>query len=512
MPDTNPPPPPDTGAGIPSPPDSTPYGSPTINVTATDYQDPPRPKPNDFWASQAAEETYYTAYWFLVDHHVPRWIAWLLGGVLGLLVGILAYVIAAGFWTLTRIGQPFAEFVVGTMSEARRQMDPRLPLLAADILGELTGADIQAGDFPTGKGFAGHLGRVQSIGNQLHTLLEEEFAPNGKIGADQGAQAAKAFTGFNINFGIGTAIMSLLGEIETLGKVEQFRELGVEVARNLGLGRLSRMALQPLIKTMIADPYTWHLHNKYRPTRFNEPLLIKMLFRGAISNDVFRHEMAELGYSDERIDQHITEQRPLLNERQIVDLYFRFNNPLDATKAALQQHGWQIDESQLLIDLFRPALKELEIIMLYLHGAMDKPTATQFLAKLGYDSATTDLLLQAHQINHQRTHTIPFLELKRLLAENQIDVIEFQDRLRKQGWADDDITLLTADAIFQRPGKPHHLTIGILKAAYKLGTLQEVEAIGELEKLGYTKDDAIFIVSTFAKPKPPTPATPAAGG
>src|SRR5579864_5123984 len=97
----------DTGS-VPDPPDSTPYGTPAITVDSTDYEEPNRPNNNDFWASQAAEQVYFTAYWFLRDHHVPRFVAWIAGGVAGVAVGLFAYVIAVGFWTLTKIGAPFA--------------------------------------------------------------------------------------------------------------------------------------------------------------------------------------------------------------------------------------------------------------------------------------------------------------------------------------------------------------------------------------------------------------------
>src|SRR5216683_275275 len=125
MPDQNPPPPPTDTGSIPNPPDSTPYGSPSIKVDATDYEEPQRPSENDFWAKKAAEDVYFTSYWFLVDHHIPRWIAWLIGGVAGVAVGLLAYAIAAGFWALVHIATPFAEFVIGTIGQARKEIDPR---------------------------------------------------------------------------------------------------------------------------------------------------------------------------------------------------------------------------------------------------------------------------------------------------------------------------------------------------------------------------------------------------
>ena len=503
-------------ANIAAPPDSTPYGSPTINVQSTDYEDPPRPNQNDFWAAQAAEQVYYTAYWFLVDHHVPRWFAWLLSGVAGVAVGLFAYVIAAGFWTLTKIGEPFAEFVIGTMSEARKQLDPGLPRLAADILGELTGADIKPGDFPTGQGFAGHLARVQSVGGQLHTLLESEFAPDGAIGPDQGALAAKAFTGFNINFGIGTAIMSLLGEIETLGKVQQFRELGVEVARNLGLGRLSRQALQPLIKTCIAEPYTWHLNAKYRPTRLSEERLTKALFRGAITEATYRSELSELGYSEARIDEVLAQAYLLLGDRDLIQHTFRFGATTVTVggqtspdlKTLLMRRGYSSQDADRLIDVSRPILEKNEIGVLFANGKIDQPTALAYMGKLGYDDATAQLALEAHSITHLHPRHLGLSILKKAFHDNVIDLLEFKAQLTAQGYSADDQNIIVLEVLQPTHGKVRQLSLAEIKAAYKAGAIIETVAAEHLKSLGFSDADIGVILKTFTPPKPPSTATP----
>jgi hypothetical protein len=529
MPDNPPPPPPTDSGSVPNPPDNNPYGAPTIKVETWDIADPHPPNQNDFWAAKAAEDTFHSAYWAMRGWGMPRWLAWALGGAAGVAVGIIAYVIAAGFWALTHIVEPFAEFVIGTIGQARKEIDPKLPTLGADILGELTGADVNPGNFPTGKGFSDHLARVTALGSQLHDVLEKELAPNGTVTPDQGAQAARAFTGFNINFGIGTAFISILGELESLGFIDSFRELGEDVAKNLGLGRLHRLAMTPLMQTLITRPYQEHLHTKYRGTRLNEAILMRAYFRGAVTEDTLRTEMGMLGYSDDRINELITEARPLLAERQIIDHFFRFGDVTTSvggqttpdTKTLLTRRGFTEEDAQKLMDVSRPILEKNEIATLFVHGVLDHQTASAALAKVGYDPDTAELVLRAHSLHNQAARRLGLAELKRAFHNSVIDLLELKAHLSAQGYSDDDIQIITLDLLQPATGKVRQLSLAEIKAGFKAGVITEAQAAAHLKTLGYSDADIAVIVKTLTPPKAPAtagtpsttpPGTPQAGG
>jgi hypothetical protein len=518
MPDQPPPPPSDTGS-VPNPPPSDPYGAPSISVTSWDIADPHPPNPNDFWADKAAEDVFHTVYWKMRGFGMPKFLCWLVSGVAGVAVGIIAYIIAAGFWALVHIATPFAQFIIGTIGQARKEIDPQLPTLGADILGELTGAEIDPGHFPTGKGFSDHLARVTALGSQLHNVLEKELAPAGTVDPDQGAQAARAFTGFNINFGIGTAFISLLGELESLGFIEGFRDLGEEVSRNLGLGRLHRLAMTPLMKTLVANPYQEHLHQKYRTTRLGEAAIMKAYFRGALTDVAFRAEMAVLGYSDDRITELIADARPLLAERQIIEHFARFGSvttssdvttPLD-TKGLLQQRGYSAEDAQKLIDLSRPVLDKGEIATLFVHGQIDKTLANGLLGQLGYDADTANLVLQAHSFQHQQARRLGLAELKKAFHNAVIDLLELKAHLSADGYSDDDIQIITLDLLQPTHGKVRQLSLAEIKAGFKAGVLTEQQAAEHLKTLGYTDADIAVIVKTLPGPKAAAPGSTSTG-
>jgi len=78
-----------------------------------------------------------------------------------------------------------------------------------------------------------------------------------------GAKAAQTFAGYGVNFGVQNGILALIGSLVPETRLDEVREMGVEVAQNLGLGRLMRVALRPLVQTLIATPYTHELNTRY---------------------------------------------------------------------------------------------------------------------------------------------------------------------------------------------------------------------------------------------------------
>lgn len=502
----------------PPPPTTNPDGSPLITVSVFDVADPKPVNPNDPWPDQAAEGAFLLAYWKMRGWGVPRWLAWTIGGTAGVAIGIMAYAVSAALWAFRSLAPSIGLFMLKAMADARKSIDPAIPQMAADVLSEMTGADIKASNLPQGQGFADHLARVTEVGSQLHNLLEQEFAPTGNISSDQGAQAARAFTGFNINFGIGTALIALLGEIESLGKLEQFRELGVEVARNLGLGRLHRQALQPLIHTLIATPYTWHLNEKHRPTRLPHGKLIEAFFRGAIDEPTMRTELAQEGWPDDRINQLIADTRPIPNDREIVHLYFRDLIKPDDMQKELKWRGWTDANYLQVVEMERPHLEKTEVLELYEYGLFDRAAALLEMGKLGYDEVSADLIVQGFEMKIQykpkprpiRHKARSFFQLRKEFLDGVIDLTEWNDALTQLGYDADAIAAMTQDLLIDQAGRKTtrtthaipSLSWAQLKAAFKAGVLNLQEVKDHLTHRGYSAAD----IDTLIKELPPPPA------
>lgn len=391
--------------------------------------------------------------------------------------------------------------------------------LAATILGDLTGVEVDAAAMKAASTRGDRLKAMEIFGGDLYDLLEEEFKPSsGSIDAgDDGP--AKRFLGFLLNFAIRQGNIATLVEMlpEEIRIGEGFRAYGELMAQNLGLGRMARRALQPLIQILVADPLMYKLQNDFRPKRLGPSSAIKKFFRDPTFEQDMRNELAQEGYSDDRMQDLITDLRPLLDVRELIDHTFRFGDTtvvvgggtsLDL-KGRLAQRGYSDTDIQQLIEVQRPILKENEIGLLFTNGVIDHELASSYMAKLGYDPDTAELALRAHSLQHQHQHRLGLGELKRAFKENVIDLLELKAHLSSQGYSDDDIQIITLDLLQPTTGKVRQLSLAEIKAGYKAGVLTQAQAAEHLKALGYSDADVQILIASMPGPKTTTtPATP----
>jgi hypothetical protein len=396
--------------------------------------------------------------------------------------------------------------------------------LAGTILEDLTGVPVDKAALKNSAFGSGRLAAMQTFGGDLFKLLVEEFKPTaGDLEAGDVAPAER-FLGFLMNFSIRQGNIELLCSMlpESVRIGEGFRAYGENMAKNLGLSRLARRALQGMIQILVNDPLVMSLNEQYRPKRLPKEKAITKFFRDPSFLDQAKKEMAQEGFSDARIQDLIDDARPLLAERLLIEHAFRFgDNPVTIGQStslnlhdSLSQRGYSDVDIKKLIDLARPTLKENEIGLLFLNNVIDKQTALDWFSKLGYDTDTGALALQAHAISHTHAHHIGLGELRKAFHNNVIDLLELRSHLSAQGYSEDDIQIITLDLLQPATGKVRQLSLAEIRAGYKAGALTIEQATSHLKTLGYTDSDVqviLKIVTAAPTPKPPAaPAAPAA--
>src|SRR5882762_2267672 len=121
--------------------------------------------------------------------------------------------------------------------------------LAAAVVEDLTGVKVDAEQLKQSAFGSGRLAGMETLGGDLYNLLEEEFAPKSGDLEDGDAGPAATFLGFLMNFCIRQGNVDAMCEAmpKELGFLSGFRGYGENMAKTLGLGRLARQALKPLI-------------------------------------------------------------------------------------------------------------------------------------------------------------------------------------------------------------------------------------------------------------------------
>jgi hypothetical protein len=290
------------------------------------------------------------------------------------------------------------------------------------------------------------------------------------------------------------------------------------MAKNLGLGRMAARAFRPLPQILVADPLTMKLNAQYRPKRLAKEAAIKAFFRGAMTEVELRKELAEEGYSDGRQNLMVRDSRPILNDREIIKLYFQDFFKLEDMTIELKARGWADSDISAVVEIERPQMDKSEILDMLLYGGFTAEAAGAQLAKLGYDVTTAGLIIAGFMLKHdpsQRTKPLAIkhrtvLQLHKEFLDGVIDLTEWETQLTKMGFDDDSKTALTQDLLLDQAGRKtspaRHavpsLSWAQLKAAFKAGVLNLQEVTNHLTHHGYSADD----IATLLKELPPPPA------
>lgn len=431
-----------------------------LRLLSTPPDDPDHPTKPFVHPQEAGRQAFQGLYWTFKD------MGW--GGPLSYLFAALgAFIVIIGgmlgqtlLWLLKNVGAEFALDVLQIVDAARKEIDPTVATMSVSILNEMLGTEFTAAHLATGEDVAAHLERASEIGGMFHKQLRGEFQTEGDVTPDAGRGAAERFTGFLVNFGTATALLSIAGDLASFGKFEQFRELGVEVARNLGLGRLHRQVMRPVINTLIAQPYQWWLNQRFHPTQFKEGDLVSPFQQNLMPHDDIFKAMDLLGYSSDKIE--------------------------------------------ALIKLHEKKISVSDVALFSRYGTLSAQDATVMLKDLGYPEEMADLVLKAD-------------DLRRADAAVRTLITEMETRVINGELATEDFSIMLdglpigpiekrfiLDVAQVKVKAPHaHLTTAQAQKAFEEGVWTLDQLDGYFAERGYSADDTqtmeLLTLLTLAK-------------
>ena len=393
-----------------------------------------------------AEQVYQQTLDMLAGLGVPRFVAQIIAGVTATLVITGGLLRIASINLIKQVAVPVAIAIIQLISEVRKEGAPEFAQVAAEAMGEFMGMDVSTANLTPGQGAAANLERARTLGDAFLGMLESEFAPSGAVTPDSGAKAARAFAGYAINFGAQNAFVSLLSELLSLEHLQQVRELGVEIAENLGLGRLLRVALMPLVHTTIAIPYTQQLNAKYRQTRMNITDMVRAVAGGFLEDSVFTTDMQQLGYRDTDIQALIALHGNRLGFQQL-PLLVRSGLISEAGAILeLRSAGHSEADAELLLkyfDLQRVEQLQQQLVSdafaIALHRDMDETEFQSLLDSIQMSDGEKQVWAQrlSLALSHPQK-SLSFAQLVTLEEHNLLTVDDLHTWALKEGYSEDD--------------------------------------------------------------------------
>lgn len=358
------------------------------------------------------------------------------------IAAIVAKVLAALLSLLLDVVARILQYVFQVLEGAQGGMDR----LAATIVGGVTGISVSAGQFssPVDRGAR------ESIATSMVTTLQTAMAAGQGAGADGGlqpsSQGAETFLKFTTHMAIEGWLLGMVADAISVHEFEKVSELKEDLERALGLSRLARRAFAAPMKILVEDPYTWKLHQTYRPAIPSESVLVREYLRNPDQRATLDKYAGYLGHSPANVD--------------------------------------------ALINFYRAHLSPGDIETLRLHGQLDDNTATAQLKALGYDDATAasvQIALAAGR--HDTWARLLVQEALNGLTTRQITPADFDQYLNNSGLPADEKSILTLYANLKLQFATRRFTISEGEQLVKKG-LWSLDQFRTLAlELGYTDQD-----------------------
>lgn len=397
------------------------------------------------------------------------------------------------------VGAEIAAKFIELITKAKQVGQPGMHDLLAASLGDVLQIDISGADIPVGLGVEGQAAVNAAIGKKFLDSLRGFFAPTDAVTGDTAEKAAETFVGFGMQFSSAVGFLGLLGEIFTIGHVKELSEIGEILERSLGLGRLTRLVLAPLIQNTISKPYDRKLRAQYMQDLLGAPELVKGMLAGRLDEAAVQQWLAEHGYSEAFRAELVAQHTPSLHESDVELL--QALGRIDSTSADGQLKAQGIPDSIIAGRLAVLTWKRLQHVREALlaqvfseiqHGFQPASAMDDVLGKLGIPSDEADLWRQR----------VGFLEAvpRKRLSEGQmlflyeaaqVTLSEVQDWAAAEGYSPED--QLRIQLFFQLKATAAHST--------KSG--------GSAAKATHVHNEHVFYVweqFMAAFQRPPTPA------
>lgn len=366
-------------------------------------------------------------------------------------------------------------------------------LLTAAVLGDLLGVELSGEDLF--QAFQSH-GRIQAMdvaGSKLVDLLTTEFIGGGELTPESGDAAVRTFLGFVLSFAVRQGNIEFIASLipEEYRFADGFRMYGELMAKNLGLGRLTRLVFRPLLDILAATPFKWKLNQQYHPQRFSANILGNPFLGLTVDHDMVVKDLDLDGWSAERIAEliKIHQKRLSIEELDLVNRYSTLS--ADYLAQALRESGYPDELQGAILSIVE--LKRADAAVSALVAELETRTADGHISldqlKSYFDALPLSELekryrLETAQFKVKAPHKALTLgEVQTAFEQGVLTLDDVEAFLVAQGYSADDVNTLEA------------LTL------LKLAKLDEAKKIAQ-----FNYDKKLAGAQAKNRPIPPKPA------
>lgn len=360
-------------------------------------------------------------------------------------------------WAFEALGPPLVSIGLKMIDQFRKKIDVDVAQVAVLVLNELLGTNLAPEQLPTGEDVGSHIGRAQDVGGLYIRNIMREITPGTDLETVDGLAGVARFTGLIVNFGVATALLGLAGEIGTGGFIKNFRLIGEQVSSGLGLSKQMRIAIKPLMKTVVATPYQWELNQQFHPQRFSLAEVVNQ-FTGATMDH-------------------------------------------DTVVKDLELQGWSPDRAEQLLKLHQRKLTPADAELLVRWKFWEATVARDYVTHLGYPEELSDTVLSLEELRRQDARVNKLIDaMEANVVDGHMTTEDFNTILDTLPLGLNEKALIQQTVQLKQKAPHKSLTFGEIQAAFEQGliTLDDLDTL--LVQKGFSGDEeAIFRALTLLK-------------
>ncbi len=362
-----------------------------------------------------------------------------------LIAEIAAVLVELSIELTSEIGKRVGEAV----SEFELTAGPEIERAAAEALSDYFGTSISPAQISRGRSPSQRFAFAQNLGSFVLSQMFGAFETPKSITPEVGRVNAERILGFNI----GTTLESWLGKVVSSTPltrwIPNWADLDEVMQQTLGLGRINRRIMGPLLKTLVADPFQWDINKRFTPAIFNAGQLVRLLNRREIDSGDYFEKMSWLGFDQAKA----TQMRTLVS---------RLPEKEDVAK---------------LLEL----------------GAITPDEVTEIFEAMGYTAEGANMMRFITVNDRIRTLNNATESLARdMYRDREIDEAQLKAMLVSAGRSDAEIEMLIGIAKIER-SRPRALPRSVLERAFKTGFIPLSRLSEYYETAGYNLDDRILL-------------------
>jgi len=329
---------------------------------------------------------------------------------------------------------------------------PELAEIAAAAASDLFGTDVPASAFASRRNRGARNQAADGLGAGIINTIKGAGGP-----LEPSDAAAKRYLTMVLNMSLEGwyqgwmfEFMSSLVPWLDIGKIESFGELDDTLAEALGLGRVTRSVLRPIVDATVVTPLLWQTNKTYRPELLSPSDVVRQVLRGKWTKAEGVEELARQGFSDKRIEALLNAGAKFFGPGDVRTFVAREHWTNEQAIQHLKDQGY--DDAAAHNALRLEGLKRFDQLESQEANALIGAYAARDISRADFLSA-----LEAHvPIASERALFTELAELRRVinvkhLSTSQVEAMvksgvanirDYRDAAIGEGYDDDDVTML----------------------------------------------------------------------